>query len=149
MKHKTFAPLALDLRAIMESLPGWTVPDVAKYLDVTERSVWRWLSDESAPRAALLALWHLTPHGLECVGVDYGNGVMYERGLSISLRKALDAETARLGRLLAISDTGAANDALMNGPHGPPPKPRTPFAASLPRQTPQASSCSRLRSPAR
>lgn len=121
---KTFAPRALHggmLRDILADL-AVTPAQVAKYLDVTERSVWRWLADENAPRSALLALWHLTPNGLQTVAVDVGNALAIERGLTNAHKSAHERETGRLARLVAIADTGAANDPLLDGPvpwHGP------------------------------
>lgn len=85
-----FAPKYLELRDVMADM-GATPASVAKYLQVTERSVWRWLADGSAPRAALLALWHVTPEGQQVIGVHHGNGVMYDRGRV----RALEVELAR------------------------------------------------------
>ena len=55
---KTYAPKGLhgaQLRAILEELQA-TPAQVSKFLQVTERSVWRWLSDGSAPFPVLAAL---------------------------------------------------------------------------------------------
>jgi hypothetical protein len=89
---------------------------VAKYLRVTERSVWRWLADDSAPYAVLAALWHETPKGREAAALDVGNELTLTRGLARSSGALLSAESARLARVLAISDTGAANEPLLAGP---------------------------------
>ncbi len=113
-----FAPRGLcahDLRALLDQLHA-TPLDAAKFLDVTERSIWRWLSDGTAPRAALLALWHETPAAREAQENHAAAGVGYDRGLSGALKINLAKEGARLARLVAIADTGAANDALLVGP---------------------------------
>ena len=91
MIGKTFAPRYLNLSDLLFSL-GATPGDVAQYLGVTERSVYRWLSDGTAPRAVLLALWHVSPAGVQAVSVDAGNGAMYERGYV----RSMEATTARL-----------------------------------------------------
>ena len=88
---KTLAPKWLDLAEMMADT-GMKPADLAKYLDVTERSVWRWMAEDTAPRAALLALWHVTPEGIQAVALDHGNGAMYERGYVLSM----EATTARL-----------------------------------------------------
>lgn len=88
---KAHAPKWLDLAEMMADL-GAKPADVAKYLEVTERSVWRWMADGTAPRAALLALWHITPDGVNTVALDHGNGAMYERGYV----RSMEATTARL-----------------------------------------------------
>lgn len=115
---KTFAPQALrgeDLRGLLDDLHASPL-QISKFLKVTERSVWRWLADGSAPFAVLAVLWHETPRGREVVACDVGNELVIQRTLARSGLAALDVETRRLARVLAISDTGAANDPLMSGP---------------------------------
>lgn len=115
---KTYAPKGLwgwDLRGLLDDLQA-TPAQVAKYLKVTERSVWRWLAEDSAPYAVLSALWHETPRGRETAHLDTGNALVTERGLSRAVRDDLSRESAKLARLLAITDTGAANDPMVSGP---------------------------------
>lgn len=115
---KTYAPNGLwggDLRRLMSELFA-TPAELAKFLKVTERSVWRWLAEDSAPYAVLAALWHETPRGRESAVLDVGNEVVIQRGLASAYGSALAKETERLARLVAISDTGAANDPLISGP---------------------------------
>lgn len=115
---KTYAPKGLqgsDLHDLMAELLA-TPAQVAKYLHVTERSVFRWLADENAPFAVLSALWHETPRGREQAAIDVGNEVVIQRGLARANEAAWQAETGRLARLLAICDTGAANDPFLSGP---------------------------------
>jgi hypothetical protein len=90
--------------------------DVSKFLRVTERSVWRWLSDDSAPFAVLAALWHETPQGREASHLDVGNALVIERGLARSRGDALAAADGLLARVVAIADFGCANDPLYVGP---------------------------------
>jgi len=103
------------LRDLLAEL-ACTPAQAAKFLRVTERSVFRWLADDSAPFAVLAALWHETPTGRHTVHFDVGNEVAIYRGLAAARGDALAAESARLARLVAISDTGAANDPLLSGP---------------------------------
>jgi transcriptional regulator with XRE-family HTH domain len=115
---KTFAPKDLhgaQLRLLMESA-GLSALETSKFLKVTERSIWRWLADDSAPFAVLATLWHESHFGRETVHRHVTQGMAIERGLSNALRRLVDEEKARMGRLLAISDTGAANDPLLDGP---------------------------------
>ena len=115
---KTYAPKELrgeDLRGLLDDLHVSPL-QIAKYLKVTERSVWRWLSDNSAPFAVLAALWHETPRGRETAACDVGNELVIQRVLARSGADALAVETRRLSRVLSISDTGAANDPIMSGP---------------------------------
>lgn len=115
---KTYAPKALwggDLRRLMDELQA-TPAEIAKYLKVTERSVWRWLAEDSAPFAVLAALWHESPRGREAAALDVGNALNIERGLARSTNQALIVESARLARLMSICETGAANDPMASGP---------------------------------
>lgn len=118
---KTYAPKGLhgaQLRGLLADL-GCTPLQAAKFLQVTERTVWRWLKEENAPFAVLAALWHETPRGREAGALDVGNALVIERGLARSLNDLCMTKTAQLTRLLSISDTGAANDALLVGPVAP------------------------------
>lgn len=117
---KTYAPKGLwggDLRRLLDDLHA-TPAMAAKFLQVTERSVWRWLADDSAPYAALAALWHETPTGRHQTALDVGNELVAVRGLSNAHQSELERTRAVLARLLSISDTGAANDPLATGPGG-------------------------------
>ena len=104
-----------DLRELIQEM-GATPAQVARWLGVSERSLFRWLADGTAPRAVLYACWHETPQGRYAVALDVG----YEAQLSYGLAEAHAADAARsaaaLQRLAAISDTGAANDALPSLP---------------------------------
>lgn len=115
---KTYAPKSLrgsDLRAMLADLCA-TPAEIAKFLQVTERSVFRWLADESAPFAVLAALWHETPAGRHSTALDVGNELAIYYGLARSLEDKANHGERNLARVLAISDTGAANDPLLNGP---------------------------------
>lgn len=118
---KTYAPKCLHgamLRGLLDDLQA-TPAQAARYLHVTERSVWRWLADDSAPFAALAALWFETDAGRRVVAVDVGNALTIERGLSNAQALRSDDLAARLARLASIADTGAANDAFLDGPTTP------------------------------
>lgn len=128
---KTYAPKGLhgaQLRELLEQL-HCNPSQAATFLHVTERTVWRWLSDDSCPWPVLALLWHETPRGRECAALDTGNALVIERGLSGAALDALARESARLARLVAISDTGAANDPLLTGPGGGGPAPSRPKKA--------------------
>lgn len=110
---KTYAPKYLagsQLREMMADLQS-DPAGLAKYLQVSERTVWRWLADGSAPYAVLAALWHETPRGREVSSLDVGNALVLARGLAASYHGEMVRLQAQLGRVLAINSTGAANDA--------------------------------------
>lgn len=114
---KTYAPRLTgpDLRALLDELHA-TPAEVAKFLQVTERSVWRWLSEGSAPFSVLAALWHETPTGRHVCALDVGNELVIHRGLAQAHEKNAGNIALQLARLLAIGDFGAANDPVLQGP---------------------------------
>lgn len=115
---KTYAPKGLngaDLRGLLDDLVA-SPAQVARFLRVTERSVWRWLADGSAPFAALAALWHETARGREVTSCDVGNELVLTRTGKRIAQQGEARSVVRLSRVLAISDSGAANDPLLDGP---------------------------------
>lgn len=130
---KTFAPKGLhgaQLRPLLDEL-HCTPLQAAKFLRVTERTVWRWLSEDGAPWHVLALLWHETETGRMTTAHDTGNALVLARGLSRAHEQAHALESKRLARLVKISDTGAANDPLCDGPHGPQVYPERPALPAL------------------
>jgi hypothetical protein len=137
---KTLTPRDLHggmLRDILIDL-GATPDEAAKYLRVSRRSMFRWLAEGDAPFAVLAALWHETRQGRYAVSLDVGNEAVIYRGLAASQEHARNEAEKRLARLLAICETGAANDAFNNGPSGPgggfPTRPRYAGPPGAPRR---------------
>lgn len=119
------------LRDLMASI-GATVDDLSKVLDVNERTVRRWLSNDDAPRAVLMALWHESPEGRYATHLDIGNELTIYHGLAGAHERAAQDARAKLERLASIGDFGCANDPMMGapppggGPGGFAPWPRYP-----------------------
>ena len=104
---KTYAPKSLrgdDLRGLMLDLHA-DAATIAKFLRVSERTVWRWLADDSAPFAVLASLWHETPHGRHVTSLDVGNELVLAKGLARSLGDQSAARQAQLCRVLAITSS--------------------------------------------
>ena len=111
---KTYAPRTLtgrDLSELMRDLCA-TPLEIAKFLQVSERSVFRWMAENSAPYSVLAALWHETPQGRYVTALDVGNELNLSRATARAHEARQDATAAQLNRLLAICDTGAANDPI-------------------------------------
>lgn len=135
--YRFFAPLRQlhggMLRGMMEGM-GATVDDLAKVFQVNERTVRRWLANDDAPRAVLMALWHETHEGRHNHAVEMGNQLMWASGLARGLELELSKAQAQMGRLMAIGDFGSANDPVLSskipppggGPRGFMPGPRYP-----------------------
>lgn len=115
---KTYTPKTLhgsDLRDLLVQHHA-TPAQAAKFLRVTERSVWRWLAEDSAPWVVLACLWLESAQGREVAAVDVANALGIERGASRLAKSAQASQSAQLARLLGISDTGAANDPVLSSP---------------------------------
>lgn len=98
-----------SLSAMLEALDARPAA-LARCLGVSERTVWRWLADDHAPRPVLLAVFWLTPWGYSEVVSDAHQAVNVARGLADALQRENDGLRAQLGRLQAIGDFGSAND---------------------------------------
>ena len=91
------APRALPpFSVLLSDVPGG-VREVAKYLGVTERAVWRWKAADAAPRAAMLALFWESRWGRSQFSADTYNEAKVHRELAQSLAR----ENAQLHNLIA------------------------------------------------
>jgi hypothetical protein len=52
---------------------------VAKKLDVTERTIWRWIAENSVPKMAVLALFWETQYGQSMIETDQRNEIVILR----------------------------------------------------------------------
>jgi predicted DNA-binding transcriptional regulator AlpA len=98
------------LSALLRDLGNPRPAAVARALGVSERTAWRWLADDEAPRSALLALYWLTSWGASEVVSDARQAIGIARGLADALQRENAALRAEIGRLGAIGDFGSAND---------------------------------------
>ena len=95
---------------------------IAKALGVHLRTVERWLQQDRAPRAVLLALFFTTRWGQSAVNCQAENDARFYFGYAASLRNELDKANAQLARLGQIGDFGSANDPTPSVPSTPPAK---------------------------
>lgn len=102
---KFLPPLSLMLNDLPHNHPR----HIAKYLGVTERTVWAWKAAEQAPRPAMLALFWETRWGRSLADAVAYNEAQVHRGLSECLQREVNALRARVAHLEAIGEFGAAN----------------------------------------
>lgn len=99
------------LRMFVDELGG--VKPVAKYLDVTPRTVRRWLSDSVVPRTAVLALFWESKYGRSHIFTDQVNEIQrLHQHLSLAqeqYRRAKDIVTG-----LRQLHAGSANEPLFD-----------------------------------
>lgn len=101
---------------------------VARALGVHPRTVERWVEQDRAPRAALLALFYATQWGRSDVNCQAENDAKLYFGYAAALRTELDAANAQLARLGQIGEFGSANDPAQGvaaALHSAAPRPKT------------------------
>src|SRR3990167_7375409 len=84
---------------------------VCKFLDVTERTVWRWLATENVPRAQVLALYWETKYGRSQIFTDQVNEIrLLYRKVCILQEQYVRAKEIVTG--LRRLNAGTANEAI-------------------------------------
>ncbi len=116
-----------SLAEMMHDCGGVTPRQLANAMGVNQRTVYRWMSEGSAPRPVLLALFWLTRWGMQSTDADLFNYATAQRGYAVALKdelsrtqqevRSLQTQIERLGRL---GDFGSANDPA-HGVTGPGP----------------------------
>lgn len=111
------APVALPIwQTILDDLSNPHPARVAKVLGLGVRTVYRYNRTGEAPRAVCLALFWLTRWGHSQVHCQAVNDATAAVGYVNALRCELREARSQLAHVLAISDTGAANEPLRS-PH--------------------------------
>ena len=91
---KYLAPRSIPaLSQVLPDLGNPSPREIARYLDVSERTVYGWKASDDAPRAALLALFWESSYGLSALDAELFNSVAVYRNLSESLN--LEAQNLR------------------------------------------------------
>lgn len=83
---------------------------LAKSLDVTERTVRRWLKEDKAPRPVMFTLFWLTRWGQHAVHCEAHNDAILQASIARNLRDQIERLQAQLEHVGRIADFGAAND---------------------------------------
>lgn len=97
---KYLAPRAVP--ALSQLLPDLGHPsprEISRYLDVSERTVYGWKAADTAPRAALLALFWESSYGLSAINAELHNSAQVYRSLSESLNHEAQMLRARIAWL--------------------------------------------------
>lgn len=87
---------------------------VALALDVTPRTVQRWIAADDAPLVCRLALFYVTAYGRSAVSCLAENDVQSLRTMVHVQNLENDRRTRDVQRLLATGDFGTANDPLVD-----------------------------------
>ncbi len=103
---KKFPPLGMMIADI--GSPSATA--LAKCLDVTPRTVRRWIALDIAPKPVMMAIFWLTRWGRSQVDCKAVNDATMFAGLAKSLERENARLTHRVQRICQIADFGSAND---------------------------------------
>lgn len=87
---------------------------VAKALDVTPRTVQRWIASDDAPLSCRLALFYVTRYGRSAVNAAAENDAQIFRTSHLIAQADAERRTRDVQRLLAAGDFGTANDPLVD-----------------------------------
>lgn len=98
-------------RLFVQELGGPKI--VAKFLDVTERTVWRWLAENSVPKMAVLALYWETQYGRSLIDTDHHAEVVLMRGHIRTLEEQFVRAT-HIIQGLRSHDYATANEPLFD-----------------------------------
>lgn len=86
---------------------------IAKHLGISPKTLARWQASDTAPRAAMLALFYETQWGANLIATTAHNGEMYARQEANGLKRENAMLRARIARLESIGNFGAANAPML------------------------------------
>lgn len=113
---KYLAPRSIPaFSQIVPALGGPSPREISRYLEVTERTVYRWQASDDAPRAALLALFWESSYGLSAIDCELHNAAQVHKNHAQSLVK----ELVNLRRRIAFLEKNGRFD-CSNQPFFPP-----------------------------
>jgi len=98
-------PLSILLDDMLTSDPH----AIARHLEINAATLKRWIQADSAPRAAMLALFYESRWGYSLLESTAHNGHLIERQRSQALERENAGLRVRIARLERIGDFGAAN----------------------------------------
>lgn len=102
-----------SLALLLADLGQPSAAAVAVALDVTPRTVERWIIADTAPRTALLALFWLTRWGQSQVDCRAVNDARLQAQIAASLQVENARLCVELARLCALGDFGCSNDPVI------------------------------------
>lgn len=120
-----------QLSALLDGLTTRSIPTIAKHLGITEQTMRRYIRQDKAPRAIMLALYYEGHSGVRDLETDAFNAARRSASEAASAQKQIRNMRARISYLEGLSTFGSANDPahrpedvpgvateLYEGPHG-------------------------------
>lgn len=100
------------LSMLLDDLGNPPARVIARAVGVSERTVQRWIADDSAPRSVLLALFWVTRWGQSTVHAEAHNSARMWAGFARALQDELQQIRSQLAKLGEIGQYGSSNDPL-------------------------------------
>lgn len=98
------------LNVLLEEIGRPTVLELARALDVHERTVRRWVAANDAPKSALLTLFWLTRWGMQWLDADLYNEAQLHFAMNSCQARQIRELKGRLNRVGRLGSFGSAND---------------------------------------
>ena len=112
------APRSLPIwQTILEDLGNPHPARVARVLGLGTRTVYRYNREGQAPRSVCLALFWLTRWGRSQVYSQAVHDCQVAVAYANAIERDLHETRAQLAHVLALSESGAANDPIQGGSH--------------------------------
>lgn len=109
------APRSLPAFSFLYDELGNPAPaKLARHLDVSVRTVLRWIKADHAPRTALLAMFWETRYGRSAVECRAVNDAVMQAELARCHRDEARQRLRELEHVLSVGDFGSANSPLAN-----------------------------------
>ena len=98
----------MPLAVLLDAIPA-SRKDVAAHLGVSLRTLTGWIATNSAPRAAVVALFLESDYGRQSIHADLHNRAALMSDLADCLRRERSTLQTRIERLESLADYGSAN----------------------------------------
>lgn len=95
---------------MLDDLTTQDAAKISKHLGISIKTLERWKTSDSAPRAAMLAIFFETQWGKSLVHTTAHNGEMYAKAHVQGLERENAMLRDRIARLESIGDFGSANE---------------------------------------
>jgi len=98
-----------DLQQLLDDLGRPSPRELARYFQVTQRTVRRWIATQNPPRAVIISLFWSSSYGLSALDAELYNSFTVYKLLSESLRRENATLALRVARLEKIGRFDSAN----------------------------------------
>lgn len=102
----------MPLAVLLDAIPA-SHKDIAAHLGISVRTLHSWIATDSAPRAAVVALYLESDYGRQSIHTELHNRAALMSDLADCLRRERSMLRARIERLESLAEHGSANEAYI------------------------------------